>query len=125
MSPFFNFRAFSSWLEDVGLNKQPSSTSDKPHNYSPNAGRWVHCDPCEAKMDAPLLYEAGWGKQLSYVFAFTLPPLNYVGELMDYTITGVKSEAVAVQDVTWRYTREPKKASKLANFSGSTVTFLS
>lgn len=37
--------------------------------YLEGQGRWVHLDPCEASYDTPLLYEQGWGKALSYVFA--------------------------------------------------------
>ena len=34
-------------------------------------GRYVHADPCEKSLDAPLTYEVGWNKHLSYVFSFS------------------------------------------------------
>lgn len=32
--------------------------------------RWIHVDPCEGIVDVPLIYEAGWGKELVYCLAF-------------------------------------------------------
>jgi peptide-N4-(N-acetyl-beta-glucosaminyl)asparagine amidase len=32
-------------------------------------GRWQHADSCEETLDAPLMYESGWGKKLNLVIA--------------------------------------------------------
>ncbi|KEP51002.1 transglutaminase-like protein [Rhizoctonia solani 123E] len=40
--------------------------------FSPAAGRWIHTDSCEAARDQPLLYDRGWGKKMSYIFAFSV-----------------------------------------------------
>lgn len=39
--------------------------------WVPSWGRYVHLDPCENILDSPLMYEQGWGKQLTYVFSFS------------------------------------------------------
>ena len=39
--------------------------------YITSEKRWVHLDSCEPLYDAPLTYEKGWGKQLTYIVAFS------------------------------------------------------
>jgi peptide-N4-(N-acetyl-beta-glucosaminyl)asparagine amidase len=40
--------------------------------YSSDQKRWLHCDSCENTLDAPMTYESGWGKKLTYVLAFSI-----------------------------------------------------
>ncbi|KAF8571871.1 hypothetical protein P879_01007 [Paragonimus westermani] len=65
----------------------------------PGKQRWVHCDP-GGEVDQPLLYECGWGKKLTYVFAYTVPPPS-----IEWDLPGAY-RAVDVQEVTWRYTKD-------------------
>lgn len=39
--------------------------------FSHKQSRWIHLDCCENSYDQPLLYNDGWGKKMSYVFAIT------------------------------------------------------
>ncbi|KAL0820657.1 hypothetical protein ABMA28_006489 [Loxostege sticticalis] len=59
-----------------------------------DSNTWLHVDPCEAKLNAPLLYSHGWGKKLSYVIAVSRDD---------------------VQDVTWRYTTNFAEVRKRRN----------
>lgn len=37
--------------------------------FSEKQRRWIHLDACENSYDEPMLYNSGWGKKMSYVFA--------------------------------------------------------
>ncbi|VDK23501.1 unnamed protein product [Taenia asiatica] len=77
-------------LEDLAQERAGSSSG----------GRWVHVDPCEGLVDVPLVYEQGWKKKLSYMFAFTVPPPTN-DALLRY-------EGVDVADVVWKYSTDFK-----------------
>uniref|UniRef100_A0A2M4AG74 Peptide-N(4)-(N-acetyl-beta-glucosaminyl)asparagine amidase n=1 Tax=Anopheles triannulatus TaxID=58253 RepID=A0A2M4AG74_9DIPT len=53
--------------------------------WSERRQRWIHVDPCENVLDAPLMYEHGWRKEITFVFAFAHDD---------------------VQDVSWRYSND-------------------
>ena len=66
----------------------------------------MHADPCEEAFDTPLMYESGWGKQLSFVIA--LSTLGFV-------------------DITPRYTRKLDQVTLRRNideFSFAKVTLI-
>ena len=52
--------------------------------WSASRRRWMQCDPCEVGFDAPLLYEAGWGKRLTFVIALS-PRFGVVDVSRRYT----------------------------------------
>jgi len=58
--------------------------------WSHRLDRWIMADSCEGKIDAPLMYEHGWGKKLSHIFAYN---------------SGCGDGPGTVVDVTRRYTR--------------------
>jgi len=39
---------------------------------------WLHADPSEGVLDRPLMYEKGWGKKLTMIFAFTPWDIEHV-----------------------------------------------
>lgn len=59
------------------------------------SGRWVHCDPCEAAVDEPLIYE-GWGKNATFIFAFDRE--NIVDVTNTYTSNATAARARRSED---------------------------
>ena len=84
----FDARHVSDWSDHVWTEVW----SDLHH-------RWLHCDSCEDAIDAPLMYESGWGKSLSLIVA---------------------SGRDGCVDVTRRYTRKWRRevAARRADASG-------
>ncbi|ODQ47244.1 hypothetical protein PICMEDRAFT_15226 [Pichia membranifaciens NRRL Y-2026] len=58
--------------------------------YSEKQKRWIHLDACENAYDQPLLYNTGWGKKMSYVFAVKE---SYIVDVTDRYLDPKKPEA--------------------------------
>lgn len=50
--------------------------------YSVAQKKWIHVDPSDNIIDAPLIYEHGWKRDIDFIIAYS------------------KDD---IQDVTWRY----------------------
>jgi peptide-N4-(N-acetyl-beta-glucosaminyl)asparagine amidase len=75
--------------------------------WSESKGYYVHVDPCENKIDQPLLYEQGWGKDYKLVVAVSGTQVEDVTKryVKDYrAVLGKRAEAL---DEEWvaRYIR--------------------
>lgn len=60
--------------------------------FSEAQNRWIHIDPSDNVVDAPLMYQHGWKRQVDYVIAFSNED---------------------IQDVTWRYTNNHGEARRI------------
>lgn len=40
--------------------------------YSESLKRWIHVDSCENAWDTPLIYEQGWGRNMTYILAHSV-----------------------------------------------------
>lgn len=62
--------------------------------WSESRKKWIHVDPCEGVIDAPLLYEAGWGKKLMYCLAMSeYDVLDVTGRyVLDYNDTKARRD---------------------------------
>jgi len=75
---------------------------------------WVHADPSEGVLDSPLMYEKGWGKKLTMIFAFTPWAVEHVTHryTADYKAVqlrrGIPEETLdrVLADVNWRLNHE-------------------
>ncbi|KAM9986812.1 hypothetical protein ACTFIY_011232 [Dictyostelium cf. discoideum] len=63
-------------------------------------GRWIHIDSCEATYDSPLTYEGGWGKQLSYVFAFEFSGIYDVTSRYSIKLPHLNRYLISESDLT-------------------------
>lgn len=92
------------WADHVWVDIRLGDSIGTSNNST--YGRWVHCDPCEASIDEPLLYE-GWGKNQTYIVAF-YDPFNKnaveVGDLSDRDHHVFRFPLI--EDVTAAYTTD-------------------
>lgn len=62
--------------------------------YSEAQKRWIHIDPSDDVIDAPLMYQHGWKRKIDYIIAYSNED---------------------IQDVTWRYTNKHAEIKRNRN----------
>ncbi|KAI9103059.1 hypothetical protein DFS34DRAFT_683129 [Phlyctochytrium arcticum] len=87
--------------------------------WSESLGRWVNCDSCEGEQsyDEPFMYEAGWGKSLTYIFSIS--PYSVIDSTRRYT-QKFTSDVLARRTVV----SEPWLATQLADLNRRLVSEL-
>jgi peptide-N4-(N-acetyl-beta-glucosaminyl)asparagine amidase len=75
--------------------------------WSDERGYYVHADPCENKIDQPLLYEQGWHKDLRLVIAISATQVQDVTRKYVKDYAAVLAKRREVLDEAWvdRYIR--------------------
>lgn len=82
--------------------KSESENENKQQSQSESEEAWRHSDCCENCLDAPLMYEQGWSKQLNYGnFLLNNPFLHHIPQ---FSVIAFSREQV--KDVTKRYTKK-------------------
>jgi hypothetical protein len=91
----FDFQNDHAWSE-VQWDDGTRSSADR--NNTSRQRRWLHLDPCEAAVNKNLLYQQGWGRCITSVFAFCAPPFISDNESEN------QGEAIPlIEDVTDHY----------------------
>mmetsp|Transcript_124002 Transcript_124002/g.396460 ORF Transcript_124002/g.396460 Transcript_124002/m.396460 type:complete len:255 (-) Transcript_124002:59-823(-) len=68
----YEVRYILDFTDHVWIEVRLKSTSDERQQT------WVHADPSENVLDQPLMYETGWGKKLTMIFAVSPWQVDHV-----------------------------------------------
>lgn len=73
---------------------------------------WVHADPSEGVLDSPLMYEQGWGKKLTMIFALTPWNVEHVTSRYTANYKATVARRGLMEDVLGRVLAEANQRLK-------------